>query len=124
MKTDGQNFLDRLANSSAEGFEVRFSKISSGLDLGASLRGSELSLLYQAAFYSALCNIAFNGLGGCDGQIKPSRELNRLSLERKFMAARDKFWGCAGWRTLPATQRESIVSIFLHVFVIEDNLAW
>jgi hypothetical protein len=123
MKTDGQIFLDRLACSSAEGFKMRFSKISTRLGLGASFRGSELSLLYKSAFYAALCNIAFNGLGGCDGQIKPSREANRISLERKFMAAREKFWACAGWRALCAAQKESIHNIFLRVFLTEDNLA-
>ena len=124
MKTDGQIFLDRLASSSAEGFKVRFSKISTRLGLGVSLRGTELSLLYRATFYAVLCNIAFNGVGGCRGQIKPNREANRISLERKFMAAREKFWACAGWRALPAAQKGSIRSIFLHVFLTEDNLAW
>ena len=124
MKTDGQRFLDRLAASSTEGFELHFSKISSRLGLGVSLHGSELSLLYKAGFYAALCNIAFNGLGGCDGQIKPSREANRICLERKFMAARERFLACEGWRALPATHKESTLNIFLRVFVTEDNLAW
>lgn len=123
MKTDGQFFLDRLAGSSAAGFKLRFSKISTRLGLGVSLRGSELSLLYKAAFYAALCNIAFNGLGGCGGQIKPGREANRINLERKFMVSCGKLWTCQGWRALPATQKESIRNIFLNIFVTADNLA-
>jgi len=91
MKTDGQSFLDQLAGSSPDGFAVRFSRISTRLGLGVSLNGREVSLLYEAAFYATLCNIAFNGLGGCGGQVKPSREANRIDLEREFMAARDRF---------------------------------
>ena len=91
MKTDGQSFLDQLAGSAQNGFAVRFSRISTRLGLGVSLNGREVSLLYEAAFYATLCNIAFNGLGGCGGQVKPSREANRIDLEREFMAARDRF---------------------------------
>jgi hypothetical protein len=123
MKTDGQSFMDRLAGSSSDGFAAGFSRIATRLGLGVSLSGSEARLLYEAAFYATLCNIAFNGLGGCCGQIKPGREVNRLILEWEFMAARDEFSKCEGWQALTASQRESIRNIFLRVVVTEDNLA-
>jgi hypothetical protein len=123
MNTGGQSFLNRLTHPPADGFAVRFSKISAHLGLGVCLSESELSFLYKATFYATLCNIAFNGLGGCGGLVKPGREANRLSLEREFMAARDIFWASEGWRALPATQKESIRNVFLHVVVVEDNLA-
>jgi hypothetical protein len=122
MKTDGQIFLNRLAGPHSDGFALRFSRISTRLGLGVSLKGSEVSLLYKAAFYASLCNIAFNGLGGCGGQVKPSRESNRLILEWEFMAARNRFWICEGWQALTTIQKESIRNIFLQVQVSEDNL--
>lgn len=83
----------------------------------------ELSFLYQAAFCATLCNIAFNGLGGCGGVIRPQRELSRRRLEQDFMAARDKFFASAGWRALPNPQKSSVQRIFLNVFVMDENLA-
>ena len=97
--------------------------VSLRLGLGDALAADELSLLYEAAFLATLCNIAFNGLGGCGGEIKPERETSRIMLEREFMAARDNFFRSAGWKALPPTQRGSIEKIFLDVFVIQANLA-
>ena len=122
MNIDGQTFLEQLASSPAKGFTPRFSRTSMRLGLGACLSGSELSLLHDAAFYATLCNIAFNGLGGCGGQIKPHREANRISLESRFMAAREQFLSCDGWHALSATQKESIHKIFLNIIVAENNL--
>jgi len=124
MKTDGQSFLDQLAGSSPNGFAVRFSEISTRLGLGVSLNGNEVSLLYEAAFSASLCNIAFNGLGGCGGEVKPSREVNRISLEREFMTARDRFWACEGWHNLTPTKKESICNIFFRILVTGHNMAW
>ncbi|HWV98620.1 MAG TPA: hypothetical protein VNZ64_02895 [Candidatus Acidoferrum sp.] len=122
MKEDGQDFLDHLSGSSSNGFEKRFSQIATKHGLAALLDGSELSLLFQAALCATLCNIAVNGLGGCDGEIKPEREANRINLERVFMMARDRFCTSAGWKSLAAPERETIQRVFLSVFVAEDNL--
>ena len=123
MKTDGQNYLDQLAGFSRNGFERRFSKLSIRLGLGNTLIEDELRLLYEATFCATLCNIAFNGQGGCGGEIKPEQEANRMNLEREFLAARDKLYGSAGWEALCASVKGSIQRIFLSVFVAEDNLA-
>ena len=123
MNTDGQAFLEHIAVSSTNKFEVRFSRISIRLDLGSALDAKELSLLYEAAFLATLCNIAFNGLGGCGGEIKPDRELVRIMLEREFMEARTRFERCAGRKQLTSIQQTSIEHIFLNVFVSEENLS-
>jgi hypothetical protein len=121
--TDGQAFLEYIAGSSTNKFEICFSKISSRLDLGKALDARELSLLYEAAFLATLCNISFNGLGGCGGEIKANRELIRIMLEREFMSARDRFFNCAGVDCLSAAQKASIERIFLKVQVADENLA-
>jgi hypothetical protein len=123
MKTDGQNYLDGLGDCSHNGFDRRFSKISISLGLGNNMIERELRLLFKATLYATLCNIAFNGLGGCDGQIKPGREAHRINLEHKYMVARDGWFESAGWDALPELTRESIRKIFLNVYVTEDNLA-
>lgn len=123
MKTDGQEFLAEFSSSGPNTFEGRFANISTRLKLGKALTGQELSLLYQAAFNATLCNIAFNGLGGCGGEIRPDRELNRTMLETRFMFSRTRFFASAGWRALPKRRQESIERIFLNVFVTEVNLA-
>jgi hypothetical protein len=122
MKTDGHTFLESIAGSSTNKFKVRFSMISTRLELGAALEARELSLLYEAAFLATLCNISFNGLGGCGGEIKPEREMVRTTLEREFMAARARLLSCAGLKQLSATLRGSIERIFLSVLVSEENL--
>jgi hypothetical protein len=123
MKTDGQNYLDQLGCPSCNGFERRFSKISIRLGLGKTLRGCELKLLHEATFCATLCNIAFNGLGDCGGEIKPAQEANRRNLEREFMAARGKLYNSEGWEVLIASAKESVQRIFLSVLVAEANLA-
>ncbi len=123
MKANGQNFLEQLAVSSKNRFEARFSRVSLRLGLGEVLDAGELSLLYEAAFLATLCNIAFNGLGGCEGEIKPERETSRIMLEREFMGARDRFFNSAGWKGLPLHQRGSVQRIFLDVFVVLANVA-
>jgi hypothetical protein len=124
-KTNGQEFLQELADASSNTFTRRFSEIATRLDLGVLLEGHELSLLYEAALYSMMCYIAINGLGEAGGEIKPEAEGKRMNLERKFMAARDELYSSAGWKTLPISQKHPAERIFLNVFVTEDNLeAW
>jgi hypothetical protein len=124
MNIDGHTYLSLLAACFPNGFEARFLRNSTRLNLGAWLSGSELSLLQDAAYFATLCNVAFNGLGGCGGQIKPWQETNRIILERKFMATRDRFLRCRGWQVLTGPQRDSINRIFLTVLVTQENLAW
>ena len=123
MRTDGQDFLERLANSSPSTFERGFAKASKRLGLGSSLDGGELNLLYEAAFYATLCNIAFNGLAGCHGEIKPEREFTRIKLEQGFMDTRERFFKCRGWKTLKPAAKGSIQKVLLSVSVLEENLA-
>jgi hypothetical protein len=104
-------------------FERDFLKTAEWLCLNDSLNAAELCLLCQAAFYSALCNIAFNGLAGCRGEIRPDREAYRIILEQAFMAARDRCYACLGWTMLSPAQIASVDRIFLNVFVNEENLA-
>jgi hypothetical protein len=123
MRSDGQEFLAEFSGSSPNSFEGRFARISTRLNLGTVLTGKELSLLYQAAFNATLCNIAFNGLGGCGGEIRPDREPNRVMLEARFMASRARFFASAGWQGLSKQEQESIERIFLTVVVATENLA-
>ena len=123
MKTDGHDYLARLASSAATTFEGKFANTSSRLGLGASLKAHELNLLFEAAFYATLCNIAFNGFGGCAGEIKPEREFTRIKLEQDFMAARDRFMRCAGSKKLRKAAKASVQRVFLNVFVLDENLA-
>lgn len=124
MKTDGQEFLEQLDSFAPNKFARRFSKNCTRVGLGAVLDGDELNLLYKAAFRGTLCNIAINGLGGCDGEIKAEREANRTRLEWQFMAARDELYASAGWRALGPAAKGSVERVFLNVFVAEYNLAW
>jgi hypothetical protein len=123
MSTDGQGFLDRLASFPANGFELRFANIASRHGLGLALNGNELRLLFAAAISAALCNIAFNGLGGCSGEIRSDQEANRIMLERRFMTARDKFYSTVGWQALAVPAKDSTRRIFLNIFVAGENLA-
>ena len=124
MKVEGQQFLDLLATFPPRSFERDFSKTSKRLGLGVVLSQQDLELLLDAAFSAGLCNIAINGLGGCRGEIKPQRELNRIWLEQEFMAARDAFYACPGWNVLRPSQKASIARIFLRVQVSKEKLAW
>jgi len=123
METDGNAFLEHLAISSSNRFQSRFSRVSLRLGLGQHLKADELHLLYEAAFLAALCNISFNGLGGCGGEIKPERETARIMLEREFMAARGRFFESIGWKSLKANLKESVKNVFLEVRVVEANMA-
>ena len=123
MKTDGQVLLRELAEYPANTFENHFAKTSRRLGLGVALDREELLMLYTAAFHATLCNIAFNGLGGCEGEISPQREPVRVALEREFMEAREVFFRSRGWNTLPASIRGQVRRTFLRVAVSERNLA-
>ncbi len=123
MDRDGGKFLMELSSFGPRTFEGRFAMISVRLGLGAVLSATELRLLYQAAFYAKLCNIAFNGLGRCGGYIIAEKERHRIVLENKFMVARDAFFASVGWSVLAARQRESIDQALLQVAVAESNLA-
>jgi hypothetical protein len=124
MTGNGHSFLRELAHFPAHTFEARFYQTCSQLDLGNALSCDELILLYEVAFYAALCNIAFNGLGGCHGAVKPERESTRLNLERAFMSARDAFYDSAGAANLSHASWTCIRRTFLTVFVAPDNFAW
>ncbi len=123
MSTDGQGFLDRLAGSSSIAFEVTFAKTASRHGLGLALDSHELKLLCDATLCAVWCNIAFNGLGGCNGEIRSDREPNRMMLERKFMVARDGFCASVGWQGLSESAKDSTRRIFLNIFVAGENLA-
>src|SRR5664280_2893944 len=123
MMTTGEAYLDELAGFPLKTFPRHFSSRATRLHLGRALDRTELKWLYEAAFAATLCNIAINGLGGCDGRIKPEREPNRRRLEREFMAARDKLYAFAGWQALPPLDKQEIQSMFLRISVNEDNLA-
>jgi hypothetical protein len=124
MIENGQQFLDVLAAFPAHTFESDFAQTSTGLGLGKKLTPEELSLLFDAAYNAALCNIAFNGLGGCQGLIRPQREPNRVWLENEFMDSRQAFFASRGWKRLARVRKASVQRIFLHVEVNPDKLAW
>ena len=123
MDADSQDFFEELESCPRTGFRGKFGQLSRRMGLKNGLNRNELSRLYEAAFLGALCNISFNGLGGCGGEINPDKEPTRCRLEQAFMDARDNFYRCAGWKTLPATRKKSIQAIFLTVQVSEENLA-
>ena len=116
-------YLEQLACSARNGFEKRFSDIALNLCLDDRLSEHELGLLYEATTYATFCNIAFNGLGGCGGEIKPKQEAHRINLERTFMKARADFCASPGWGALRNCTKEAVQRIFLNVFVADDNLA-
>jgi hypothetical protein len=124
MTKDGHDFLKELAKFPANTFEGRFFQFSTQLDLAGLLSESELMLLYEAGFYATLCNISFNGLGGCAGKIKPERENNRRRLEQAFMGVCETLYASQGWAALPTVSRDSIQNKFLNVHVAPDSLAW
>jgi hypothetical protein len=122
MKTNGHEFIKELAGFPPTTFERKFSRIATRLGLAPTMSKTELEWLYEAAFLAHLCNIAFNGLGGCGGIIKAERETNRICLERMFMAARDELYACAGWKALSPFVCAPIEGSLLHVSVHESNL--
>ncbi len=123
MQTDDKKFLQSNESTRPCGFGQRFFTAANLLGLTAKLNQEELSLLHDAAFGAALCNIAFNGLGGCNGQIKPQRENHRRNLETRFMTARNAFYASAVWKHLPSCLRSDIERVFLTVRVTDSNLA-
>jgi hypothetical protein len=123
MRTSGRDYLETLGNCPAESFEGRFFRASSRLRLGDLLEWSEMEMLFDAAYRAALCNIAINGLGGCEGRIRPGHEYRRRMLEWEFMDQRSKLFAAPGWHHLEESQRRMITVVFLSVFVTDDNLA-
>jgi len=123
MDADSQDFFEELTSCSRTGFKAKFGRTARRLGLSEGLTRSELSRLYEAAFLAALCNISFNGLGGCDGEIRPEKEPTRRKLEQAFMDACDNFYRSNGWKVLGAARKKSIRSIFLSVSIAEENLA-
>jgi hypothetical protein len=123
MDADSQEFFEELTSCSRSSFKPRFDRTVRQLRLNPALRQEELSRLREAALLSALCNISFNGLGGCAGEIKPEKEPTRRRLEHAFMDACNNFFRSAGWKKLPARQKQSVRNVFLTVVVDEENLA-
>lgn len=123
MPNENHAFRDLMSAKPAPPFKLRFAAIAERLSLRLWLSKVELTQLCEAAFYAALCNIAFNGLGGCRGEIKPSRETNRISLERAFMEACAEFENSIGAQALPQNVKESVRRILLSVVVVDGNLA-
>lgn len=123
MQTDGQAFLEHILASSTNKFELRFTRIANRLDLGRTLDAKELSLLYEATFLATLCNLTLNGSEIFPAEGRPERENIRSMLEREFMGARHRFTKCGGLKHLSESQKSSVESIFLKVFVAEENLA-
>ncbi len=104
-------------------FEKLFSSVAAKLKLDEKLQQNELRLLRRAFFQAFVCNVAFNGLGGCQGKIRPDRELNRIRLEQTFMRARARLYACRGWQRLPCRARQRLEATLLRVEISEDNLA-
>lgn len=123
MKADGQTFLKHLAKYPPNTFERRFARRLRRLRLDNTLDRNALALLYTATFQATLCHIAFNGLGGCQGKIKPERESCRTGLERDFMRARSAFHASRAYHALPKSKAEQIERAFLTVLVQDSNLA-
>jgi len=122
MRTDGEQFLQSKATSRPGSFGQRFFTASNLLGLGSKLNQDDLLLLHDAAFQAALCNIAFNGLGGCNGQIRPQRENHRRNLEGQFMNARNAVYASPGYKTLPAPLKNDVERCFLTIEVTDENL--
>ena len=120
---DSQDFSEELAHGLGTGFKGKFGQVSRRLALRAGLSRSELACLYDAAFLAALCNIAFNGLGGCGGEIRPEKEPMRRRLEQGFMEARTNFYACPGWKRLTAARKKAVNTVFLTVAIADENLA-
>jgi hypothetical protein len=91
MKTDGQQFLQELADLPPDTFDHRFAKTSARLGLGVLFDRNELKLLYEASLRALVCNLAINGIGAENGVIRPEEEGERRQGEQEFMEARDLF---------------------------------
>jgi hypothetical protein len=123
MNAPRKPILKQLADFPPETFENWFSRMVARLGLGRRLDDYELHCLFEAAFAGRLCNVAFNGLGGCNGAIRPERERNRISLEQAFMTARAQLRDCEGWTQLRTSRRAEAERVLLTVRVAEENLA-
>ena len=124
LNTSGQEFLGLLAGFPKNTSECVLARSATRLELGIELDRDELALLFDAALRASVCYIAFNGLGGCRGKIKPEREVHRIQLERDFMAGRDTFFTTSGWQSLLRARKTLIHSAFLEIVVRADRLAW
>lgn len=124
MKTDGQQFLQELADLPPDTFDHRFAKTSARLGLGVLFDRNELKLLYEASLRALVCNLAINGIGAENGVISPEQEGERRQFEQEFMEARDLFYASPGWQNLAESARRSVEECFLSVFVLDDRLAW
>ena len=122
MNEDGRNSLEPNAGFASGNFNARFSKAAKRIGVGTALAPKERGLLCEAAFFAALCNIAFNGPCACGGEIRPEGEATRRMLEHSFMAHRDRLFATAGWKALSKRKRRLVQEVFLTVLVTEDNL--
>ena len=119
---NGHGFLALLAGRVTRGFTYNFARICTRLGLGDLLTADKLKQLYTAALFATPCSIAFNGLGGCEGEIKPELELQRIVLERDFMEAKANLFATPGWRALNSKLKERAERTFLRVVVDPGNL--
>src|SRR5690348_8000056 len=101
MPINRLDFLNPAAAQPGLSFKERFATAANKFALDSWLSDSELDRLREAAFYACLCNISFNGLGGCGGKIRPCREQHRMNLEQTFMARCSEFWGSTGALAIP-----------------------
>ena len=118
---DGHGFLALLTGRGKTSFTSNFARICTNLGLGGLFTADELKQLYAAAVFATLCSIAFNGLGGCRGEIKPELELQRIVLEQDFMEAKADLFATSGWRALNRELKQKAEDIFLRVVVDERN---
>jgi hypothetical protein len=123
MDADSYEFSEDLSGCSRQVFRTRFARTARRLGLNNGLKREELNRLAEAAFLGALCNVALNGLGGCDGEIRPENEPVRRDLEGAYMNACHNFYLSPGWKKLRTAQKDSIRAVFLTVVVEEKNLA-
>ena len=124
MKTDGQQFLEELARLPEKTFDHRFAETSAQLSLGELFDRNELKLLYEASWRALSCNLAINGIGAPDGQVRPEDEAERRHLEQQFMEALELFYASPGWQNLDQCEKTPIEDCFLTVLVLDDRLVW
>jgi hypothetical protein len=123
MKTDGEQFLEELASLPRETFDYRFAQASGRLGLGELFDRNDLKLLYEASVCALRCNLALNGIGMPDGQVRPEDEAERRQLEEEFMETRELLYASPGWQVLGQCNRDAIEECFLTVLVLDDRLA-
>ncbi len=123
MKPNDQNKHGEPERTQTERFEFRLMMTMKKLGLKDILDPVAVSQIRDAAYYAVLCNMASNGLGGRNGEIKNGREANRISRERAFMAAKQKVFRSAWCKDLPVQKRASVRNAFFSVSIAGDNLA-